>query len=154
MQEEHRVDTDVPPQMYAWANLSAQGTRHRGIGCVQLEKRANGHLYVNGAKVTAYLSPHQRDTRGINGHELRMKLEESGVLLLNATLYAYLYEHRDLIPDDWDGYIDFWGTIVADTECQLFVMCLSCRNGQSRGGGYRELDKLFDTSRSAACLES
>lgn len=129
---EHIVDTDALPRIPDGLYLTGEGTKHIGMGKVKLEKRDDGKLYANGREVVRYLSPNQQNGNTIQGHKLRTELEQDDgdKVLLNATIGFYLYDHPELIPDDWDGWTYFWDTIFRNSVGNLAVLVL-LRDGSS-----------------------
>ena len=93
------VDGDLNPIIPSNLYLTGEGTEHRKIGKVTLEKLANGKLYANGAEVVRYLSPNQKDGNAIQGHKLRKELKNKQ--LLNACIMDALLANQQLIPEEW-----------------------------------------------------
>jgi len=124
---------------------------HRFCGTMQLEKR-DGHLFLNGKKVERYLSPNQRGSKVIQGHNLRKELANQSTLC--ACVLDYLLRHTELIPEDWKrGSTFFWGTIFRSPDGGLGVAYLYWR-GRRWYWGDDWLDYDWDSISSAACLAS
>ncbi len=59
----------------------------------------------------------------ISGDDLRKELSDLPVL--NANVLDYLWEHPDLIPENWKGkVVFFWGTIYGGSDGKLYVRYL------------------------------
>lgn len=142
------VDTDAFPNLpFDCASVVI----HLKSGKVKLERRGDD-LYVDGRKVVLYLSERQKDGRTIRGYELRDEL--TGKPVLNANILDALYEHPELIPDNWKGkVVFFWGTIFRDADDDLYVRCLSFRDSRWRRH-YYWLDYGFSGCYPAALLAS
>ena len=96
---------------------------HHNCGTMQLEKRSDGQLYINGKKVERHLSPNQKGDKIVQGHKLHKELSDQ--LILCACVLDYLLKHPELIPEDWkNGYTFFWGTIFRDSDGDLSVAYL------------------------------
>jgi hypothetical protein len=97
---------------------------HGGSGIAILKRRADG-LYLNGHKLVLYRSARQKAGTEITGYEL--KDEMLGQKVINANVLDAVYEHPELVPDEWrttsrsTPTIVFWGTIYADDGNTLFV---------------------------------
>jgi hypothetical protein len=116
------VDCDLNPRVPSGLYLTGEGTEHRRMGKVILEKR-DGKLYANGREVVRYLSPNQKGSGTIQGHKLRKELKNKQVL--NACILDALLANPHLIPDDWKtGVTYFWGTIFRIADGLLYVGCL------------------------------
>jgi len=119
-------------------------------GTMELEKRADGQLYVSGRKVERYLHPDQKDSGVIYSHKLRKEL--SGHPILCTCVLDYLLEHTELIPEDWrSDYTFFWGTIFRDPNDRLYVACLYW-NGRRWNWHCNWLGDSWYCDYSAACL--
>jgi len=95
---------------------------HRFCGTMQLEKR-DGHLFLNGKKVERYLSPNQRGSKVIQGHNLRKELANQSTLC--ACVLDYLIQHTEMIPEEWkQGVTYFWGTVFRRPDGDLSVAYL------------------------------
>lgn len=124
---------------------------HKNCGTMELEKRSDGHLYINGKKVERYLSPNQQGGKVIQGHKLRKELSEP---VLCACVLDYLLQHTELIPEDWkNGYTFFWGTIFRYSDGFLYVAYL-CWDGKQWRWLCRWLGDDFYSHDSAARLAS
>ncbi len=96
---------------------------HKSRGTMELEKRADGQLYINGRKVERHLSPNQKNDNVVNGNKLREELESDPVLC--ACVLGYLLQYTEFIPEDWKaGSTFFWGTIFRYRRGNLNVACL------------------------------
>lgn len=130
---------------------------HQGSGIAFLERRPDG-LYLDGRRVVLSQSVRQLNGKTIKGHDLRDEL--SGMPVLNANVLDALYEHHELIPDDWKKdkqgrtrFIYFWGTIYRSGDRRLCVRYLCFWDG----GWVRTHDWLghiFSGQNWAAVLES
>ena len=121
------IDSDLTPNIPSGLYLSGEGTEHRKMGIITLEKRPDGKLYVNGREVVRFYSPNQQNGT-IGGHKLRKELKDKQVL--NACILDALFKNPQLIPSGWEtGYTYFWGTIFRDADGDLFVGCLRWHNG-------------------------
>ena len=117
------VDCDANPKVPSGLYLTGEGTEHRKMGKITLEKREDGKLYANGNEVVRHLSPKQQNGKSIQGHKLRKELKDMQVL--NACIMDALLANPQLIPDEWkSGYTFFWGTIFRDADGRLYVGCL------------------------------
>ena len=149
------LNTDAAPNLPAGFNLTAKGTKHRRMGTVEVEKRLDGQLYVNGMKVVRYLSSNQQNGKVIQGHKLRLELEkENEPSCLNATFRDFLLANPEFIPEDWEsGYTYFWDTIAARPDGDLYAAYLY-RSGQRWNGGWYWLDRGWGALDPAARLAS
>ncbi len=114
------IDGDLNPKIPSGLYLTGEGTEHRKMGKITLEKRADGKLYANGKEVVRYLSSKQKDGKYIQGHKLHKELKDKQVL--NACILDALLANTQLIPDEWRaGYTYFWGTIFCSAGGNLCV---------------------------------
>ncbi len=121
------VDCDLNPNIPSGLYLTGEGTEHRKMGKITLEKREDGKLYANGKEVVRYLSPNQKNGKVIQGHKLRKELKD--VQVLNACIMDALFANPQLIPDEWrSGYTYFWGTTFRSARGRLYVEYL-CWSG-------------------------
>ena len=121
------ADSTIPHGLF----LTGEGTEHRKMGKITLEKRGDGKLYANGTEVVRYIPTIQRKPGGSKGREVREELKDAQVL--NACILDALSVNRQLIPDEWKtGYIYSWGTIFRSKEGYLYVECLDCHNDERR----------------------
>lgn len=103
--------------------------KHHGSGTVTLEKRADGQqLYQDGHRVVLTQVEGQKNGKTVKGYVLR---DEFTGKSLNANVLDALYEHPELIPDDWkvDEHGDircifFWDTIYQGAHDSLCVRYL------------------------------
>ena len=93
------VDCDANPNIPSGLYLTGEGTEHRKMGKITLEKRDDGKLYANGKEVVRDLSPNQKNGKTIQGHKLRKELKD--VQVLNACIMDALLANPQLIPDEW-----------------------------------------------------
>jgi hypothetical protein len=152
------IDADLNPNIPSGLFLTGEGTEHRKMGKVTLEKREDGKLYANGKEVVLDLSPNQQNGKTIKGHKLRKELKNKQVL--NACIMDALRANTQLIPEDWKQdergrtrYIFFWGTIFRNADGYLCVEYLYWRGGPW-GWYYRWLGDVWDGRRPAASLAS
>jgi hypothetical protein len=129
------IDGDLNPNVPSGLYLTGEGTEHRKMGKVTLEKREDGKLYANGKEVVLDLSPNQQNGKTIQGHKLRKELKNKQIL--NACIMDALRANTQLIPEDWKQdeqgrtrYIFFWGTIFRHAGGDLYVGCLCWGGGQ------------------------
>jgi hypothetical protein len=123
------IDGDLSPNVPSGLYLTGDGTEHRKMGKITLEKREDGKLYANGKEVVRHLSPNQKNGKAIQGHKLRKELNDKQVL--NACILDALRANPQLIPDEWKtSFTYFWGTIFRDADGGLFVGCLCWGGGQ------------------------
>jgi len=123
------VDCDLDPRVPSGLYLTGDGTEHRKMGQITLEKRPNGKLYANGREVVRYLSPKQQNDKTIGGHKLRNELK--GKQALNACILDALLANQQLIPEEWKkGFTYFWGTIFRGALGNLYVGCLCWYDGR------------------------
>jgi hypothetical protein len=116
------VNLDAPPTLpFADANIKFQ----TGTGWVRIEKCPDG-LYVDDRKVIFYLSKRQKEGKDLKGYELREEL--FGKSVLHPNILDALYEHQNIIPEDWrmdkDGNIHiifFWGVIFCAVDGSFSV---------------------------------
>ena len=146
------IDGDLNPNVPSGLFLTGEGTEHRKMGKITLEKREDGKLYANGVEVVRYLSPKQQNGKSIQGHKLRKELKDKQVL--NACIMDALRANTQLIPDEWKtGYTYFWGTIFRNANGLLYVGYLGW-SGRQWGWSYRWLDDDWDSYSPAAVLAS
>lgn len=123
------VNCDADPTVPSGLYLTGEGTEHRKMGKITLEKRADGKLYANSKEVVRHRSPDQMNGKSIQGHKLRNQLEN--VQVLNACIMDALLANPQLIPDEWkDGFTYFWGTIFRDADGRLYVEYLDWFGGR------------------------
>lgn len=145
------VDCDLNPRIPSSLYLTGEGTEHRKMGKMILEKR-DGKLYANGREVVRYLSPNQQNGKTIQGHKLRKELKNKQVL--NACILDALLANPQLIPDDWKtGVTYFWGTIFRSADGLLYVKYLVWFGGRWYWL-YRWLGRDWDSRDPAASLAS
>jgi hypothetical protein len=96
---------------------------------VELEKRSDDNLYVDGCKIVLVQSERQLGGEVIEGHELRKELESGEQVLLNSNVLDYLYDHPELFPEHWKKdengnirFVFFWGTIFRNPS--LGFLCV------------------------------
>ena len=112
------IDGDLNPNVPSGLYLTGDGTEHRKMGKITLEKREDGKLYANGVEVVRYLSPNQQNGKSIQGHKLRKELKD--VQVLNACIMDALLANPQLILDEWKtGYTYFLGTTFRDAGGDL-----------------------------------
>jgi len=146
------VDCDANPKIRSGLYLTGEGTEHRKMGKITLEKREDGKLYANGKEVVRHLSPNQTNGKAIQGHKLRKELKDMQVL--NACIMDALLANPQLIPDEWkSGYTYFWGTTFRIANGDLCVEYL-CWSGDWWVWGYSWLDDGWDSNDPAASLAS
>ena len=146
------IDADLNPNVPSGLYLTGEGTEHRKMGKITLEKREDGKLYANGIEVVRYLSPNQQNGKTIQGHKLRKELKNKQVL--NACILDALLANPQLIPDDWKtGVTYFWGTIFRSASGYLYVKYLYWY-----GSGWNWIDRWlgsdWDSNGPAASLAS
>jgi len=106
-----------------------------------------GGLWKWNSRITLHLSRKQKKGL-ITGHDLRKELADLPVL--NANVLDYLWEHPELIPENWKGKaVFFWGTIYRDSDGYLFVRYLYW-NGSRWRRYYSWLDGGFSAFSPAA----
>ena len=150
---EYVLNTDASPRIPSGYNLTGKGAKHKGMGKVRFEKRADGQLYLNGRKAVRHLSLNQKDGKVIQGHKLRKELEDENRPLLNATVRDYLIAHPELIPEDWKtGVTYFWDTVFCDADGDLLVRYLYWDGDRWRWYIYW-LDNDWNDNEPAASLE-
>lgn len=146
------IDGDLGPKVPSGLYLTGEGTEHRKMGKITLEKREDGKLYANGVEVVRYLSPQQQNGKSIQGHRLHAELKDKQVL--NACIMDALLANPQLIPDDWKtGYTYFWGTIFRRADGRLCVRFLYWGGGRW-DWGYDWLDGGWHGLSPAASLAS
>lgn len=146
------IDGDLNPNVPSGLYLTGEGTEHRKMGKITLEKREDGKLYANGKEVVRYLSPNQKNGKMIQGHKLRKELKVKQVL--NACILDALRANTQLIPDEWKtGYTYFWGTIFRNADGFLCVYCLCWGDGRW-DWDYYWLDRVWNVGDPAASLAS
>ncbi len=127
------VDCDVFPYIPSGLSLEGEGTEHRKMGQITLEKRADGRLYANDEEIIRFL-PERRAP--VSGHERRAELKDKRVL--NACIADVLILHPELIPSDWTGDVYFWGDVFSSKNSLvgkgggLFVLRLHRSHGDGR----------------------
>mgnify|MGYP001594284550 FL=1 len=125
-----------------------------GGGWVKVEKRKDGHLYVNGKRVVLHLEEGQK-AGVVGGHELRKALV--GKDTLHPNIMDALCDYAPhMIPEyckqDSQGrtlYICFWEVVYGDADGSLCVRFLFWRGGAWRRD-YRWLGRGFDVQDPAA----
>lgn len=113
---------------------------HRGTGIVKLEKKADG-LYLDGKKLTLFLSKKQKKGGVIEGNKLRIELEKRGKNV-GAKLLDHFVEHPEMWPEEWKKddqgntlYVFFWDDIFRNPACgDLYVRCGCWRGGEVISG--------------------
>jgi len=146
------IDADLNPNVPSDLYLTGEGTEHRKMGKITLEKREDGKLYANGIEVVRYLSPNQQNGKTIQGHKPPKELKVKKVL--NACILDALLANPQLIPDDWKtGVTYFWGTIFRSAGGNLFVKYLYW-NGSRWDWHYDWLDDDWRSNNPAASLAS
>jgi hypothetical protein len=144
------VDSDLDPKTPISLSLIGEGSEHRKMGNVVLEKRADGNLYANGVKVIRHISPNQQNGKTIQGHRLRKELE--GKQILNACFLDALFANKEFIPEEWKtGVTYFFATVFADVAGKLCVKCLSWDGEWHWSYGWLANEWLAEEY--AACLE-
>ena len=131
---------------------SAAIEHNAGGGWVRVEKKKDGHLYIDGKKFLLHLEGGQK-TGVIVGKKLREML--AGKSVLHPNIMDALFDYQHLIPDyckqDERGrtrYIFFWGVVYRGSDGDLYVRCLYWLDGAWRRN-YRWLDVGFDVRRPA-----
>lgn len=112
-----------------------------GGGWVKVEKRKDGHLYVNGKKVVLHLEDSQK-AGVVGGHKLREAL--TGKATLHPNIMDALCDYAPhMIPEyckqDSQGrtlYICFWEVIYGRAGGGLYVRCLYWDDGAWRRDCY------------------
>jgi hypothetical protein len=129
------IDGDLNPNVTSGLYLTGEGTEHRKMGKITLEKREDGKLYANSKEVVLDLSPNQQNGKTIKGHKLSKELKNKQVL--NACIMDALRANTQLIPEDWKQdeqgrarYIYFWGTIFRIANGDLYVEFLYWNGGR------------------------
>lgn len=102
----HIIDTSKPPFIYN--------------GWTVVEHQKSGKIEWNPAEVSLYADEEYR-TQWVEGNVLRERLK--GKSPLNANVLDYLYEHQELIPEEWkrEWGVFFWGTIYHGRANRLYV---------------------------------
>lgn len=125
------------------------GNHLKGKKEVELVRQGDD-LYLDGKKLTFFLSTEQVGGKRIQGHKLRKELGDSKIL--NANVLDYLLAHPELIPDSWKKdengntrFIYFWGTIYSGSFGSPYVRCL-CWSGNRWGWGYGWLGDDWSSS--------
>lgn len=86
----------------------------------------DGKTSFDPANLSLHLEPEQKESI-LNGNVLFERMKGEG---LNSNVMDYLYEHQELIPEEWkDKYVYFWGTVFADADGDLCVRCFYWRGG-------------------------
>ena len=127
-----QIDTNATPKPYALLWSIAEHEHKRGL--LDWDKsKFKDHLF---------LAPMQVEG-SIRGNNLYEFLREKGVPTMNASIWEYLKENQDEIPDEWKvdnrgsaKYIFFWGTIDRSPEGDLFIRYLSWTGGNWSFGNY------------------
>ncbi|MBI2474942.1 hypothetical protein HYV69_00765 [Candidatus Uhrbacteria bacterium] len=122
----HVVDLAGDCMPESWKKQKWEIERHVGDGQLELDL----------SKIQLHLSPNQKDSKTIEGNDLRAELEDSKVPVLNACVLEYLLAHPEIIPEDWKvdekgntRYIYFWGTVYRNPDGVLYVRCLFWSDG-------------------------
>lgn len=99
-----------------------------GGGWVKVEKRKNGHLYINGKKFLLHLEEDQK-AGVVGGHELRKALADKATL--HPNIMDALFDYPHMIPEyckqDSQGrtlHICFWDVIYGNADGGLCVRFL------------------------------
>ncbi len=153
---DHTIDLSSPCRLpFSGAEVEI----HRGEGVVKLEKRGDD-LYLDGKKITLFLSEEQKGTGRIVGHPLRKKLEVRGGNV-SAKVLDHLEDHPELWLESWkkneDGetlYVFFWGDIFRNPSYgSLYVRFGYWRVGRVLSS-YHWLDDGWRSFNPAASLAS
>ncbi|HVO28976.1 MAG TPA: hypothetical protein VMT81_03270 [Candidatus Paceibacterota bacterium] len=132
------VNADLDPRTPSDLSLTGEGTEHRKLGIVFLEKREDGRLYANGREIVRRRISEQIDGKDVQGHKLRRKLKNGQAL--NACIMDALFANPQLIPGEWlSGETYFWGTVFRNAAGRLYVEYLHWRGNRWRRS-YRWLD--------------
>ncbi len=127
MEEESKniIDTTLSPHTYGELWTIAENWSDQGI-VVWSDFRE---------KLTLFLDP-VRIESSIRGNNLYEYLKEKNKNVLNATVWEYLKDHQDKIPEEWKlgikgnaQYIFFWGTIDRSPDGNLYVRYISWTGG-------------------------
>lgn len=126
-------------------NLSAESVlpfegcsvaRARGNGWVKLERR-RGNLYLDGAKVTLFLHPDQKNPgKPMPGSALEDHLKNAQVL--HPNIVEALIAHNHMVPRAWKTrddepamFIHFWAVIFQDENGYSLVRCISWKGNKA-----------------------
>lgn len=117
--------------------------------------RRIGRLAWDPKKIWLYRAPNQTDSNPIYGHYL---WDRDLVYrhVLNANLLDYLFNHQDLIPEDWKPYkVCFWGTQYkneCDPPSNLLILYLFWDFDKWQCG-CRRLNQFFGNKQAAVILD-
>ncbi|MDB5204795.1 MAG: hypothetical protein JWP09_823 [Candidatus Taylorbacteria bacterium] len=126
------IDTTQNPHIYGELWTIAENWTHDGvIVFADIKEKLNLHL-----------DPVQLGG-SIRGNDLYEHLKEQNINVLNATIWQYLRDHHNEIPENWKigpkdnaQYIFFWGTIDRSPEGDLYVRYISWTGGNWVFGNY------------------
>ena len=134
--------------------LGMDGTEHRAMGRVILEKRES-RLFVDECEVVRFLTTSKTGPWTVRGHELRNKMISMPVL--NTCMLDTLLEYPEFIPDEWgEGRTYFWGTIHCYKYASFADLCvryLYRRTGGEWAWKHTPLDYHFGPRAYAAELK-
>jgi len=121
----HIIDCDAAPYLHPYWEVK--------------EHQKGGLLEWNLENIALYKSDQQKPFiatgRSIHGEDLYKELTLMNKKLLNANTMKYLRDHKELIPEDWQGKrIFFWGTIMYDQDGDECVYCLEYKEHSGRRG--------------------
>ncbi len=142
----HLIDLAVDP----FVPDSCKGVEHHEKGATDFE--------WDPAKVRLHISENQKDSKKVEGNELRKELAKE--MSFNANLLDYLLKNPHLIPEEWKKdeagntryiYIYFWGTIYRGSDDYQCVRYLYW-NGTEWDWDVDWLDSHWESSYPAACL--
>lgn len=125
------VDCDIYPKLPSTLFFTGEGTEHRRMGLVTLEKRADGKLYVNDREVVRCKPRKQLRGNWFLGRRLRKDVQA-----LNACIMDALLANPQLIPDAWVGCTYFLGTIFCDDIGRQYAGYLWGHGGNWNGSYY------------------
>src|SRR3990167_6274467 len=104
------IDTKIP-----WIPKGFTLESHTDMGKLDLSK----------IKLDIYQSEKQK-TGYIEGNDLLKEIKQP----LNGAVVKYLYEHQELIPEEWKKYwsVSFFGTVLRSSYGNRSVLCLCWRD--------------------------
>jgi hypothetical protein len=143
---------DAVVQFTRIINCDVNPKEHRGMAVDQHQKQ--GLLQWNSAKISLYLSEHQKGYKRMKVVDLYEEVKNKGIL--NGCVLDFLLEYDFLAPEAWKkgGYIFFWATIYKKSLSETptihnkFVRGVYWNSVHNRWG---EVRYCFDTTMDEGC---
>lgn len=126
------IDTTQTPHIYGelWT-IAENWTNHSTLNWFETKNKTE--LYLDPVQIQGSL----------RGNDLYEHLKEKNINVLNATVWEYLKNHQNEIPESWKigpkgnaQYVFFWGTIDRSPDGNLYVRYISWTGGNWVFGNY------------------